>query len=97
MRIGIKEAEAFICVLLIAGCLARQSNQPVKSDGRETNAAADPQTMNIPTGARRIDTNSKPIKAQVKKTYSFPQPGVAFSNEFPSARMSSARELGPNQ
>ncbi len=55
------------------------------------------QPIIIPPGAREIDTNSKPIKPQIKKTYPFPQSQVAFSNEFPSARMSSVSEIAPNQ
>lgn len=40
-----------------------------------------------------VDTRSKPIRFQEKKTYSFDSAGVYFSNEFNGARLNSVEQL----
>ncbi|NOY36250.1 MAG: hypothetical protein GXO83_01585 [Chlorobi bacterium] len=40
-----------------------------------------------------VDTHSRPIEYQEKKTWSFPEPGVYISNEFTGARVNEVTEL----
>src|SRR5687768_9445625 len=43
-----------------------------------------------------VDTTSRPIERQVKKTFSFETDGVYFSNEFDGARLNNIERTAPN-
>lgn len=45
---------------------------------------------------RIVDTTSRPIERQVKKTFSFETDGVYFSNEFDGARLNNIKRTAPN-
>lgn len=51
------------------------------------------QTPEMP---RLVDTTSRPIEKQVKKTYQFEADGVYFSNEFDGARLNKIERTGEN-
>ena len=44
---------------------------------------------------RPVDTTTKPIEKQVRKTFSFPSAGVSFSNQFDGARLNDVEQTGP--
>jgi hypothetical protein len=45
---------------------------------------------------RPVDTTTRPIEKQVRKTFSFPSAGVSFSNRFDGARLNDVTQTGPD-
>ena len=54
------------------------------------------QTEQTPEPVRLVDTTSRPIEKQVKKTFGFEADGVYFSNEFDGARLNKIERTAEN-
>ena len=60
-------------------------------------SAQDRQPEQSQPTARLVDTKTKPIEKQIRKTFLFDSAGVYFSNEFDGARLNEIQQTGKDQ